>query len=233
MTSTCLYIAYRPAWGDNRACDLLRALDHAVEVRCPARGDPLPETPDGYTGVLVGGALDDVIETSRPAYVDRLIGLTRACLEDTVPFVGFCFGAQVLAAAGGGRVLVRADGRGAFGYRAVTPAGHEGRRVLDGLECAYHLHYHGIEAPPAAARLAAGSLFPDSAFRLGPSAWGFQFHPEIRADQVEAVLADLGEGVFARPGADPRARHLDDAATYDAGVHTWLQRFLQQSFGPA
>lgn len=228
MKRRYLYIAYRPEWGDNRVCDLLRECGHGIDVRCPARGEPTPFTPDGYHGVIVGGALDDVGGSGRPGYVDRLIELARVCLRETVPFLGFCFGAQLLAAAGGGRVLVRADGRGAFGYRPVRPTGREGREVLGGLDHAYYLHYHGFEAPPAATRLAAGDLFPDSAFRLGPNAFGFQFHPEIRADQVTTILSHLGPQALERRGADPFERHLDGAGRHDARVHDWLDGFLSR-----
>lgn len=227
MRPNCLYIAYRPEWGDNRARDVLRDLGWTVEVRCPARGDGVPESVDAFAGVIIGGALDDVIESSRPPYVDRLVALARDCLVRDIPFIGFCFGAQVLAAAGGGRVFAREDGHGAFGFRRIEPAGSAGSAVLAGLDHACHLHYHGFEAPPHAVRLAAGTLFPDSAFRLGDRAWGFQFHPEIRADQVEAVLSHLGEEALARNGADARERQLQDAARYDASVHDWLTGFLR------
>jgi GMP synthase (glutamine-hydrolysing) len=224
----CLYIAYRPEWGDNRARDVLENLGWTVEVRCPARGDAVPDSAAAFSGVIIGGGLDDVIESSRPAYVDRLITLTRDCLERDTPFIGFCFGAQVLVAAGGGQVLTRADGRGAYGYRRIEPSGPAGRAALAGLDHACHLHYHGFEAPMSAVRLAAGTLFPDSAFRLGNRAWGFQFHPEIRADQLEGVLSHLGEEALARDGADAPERQLRDAARHDAGVQAWLARFLRE-----
>jgi len=228
MSARLLYVAHRPEWGDNRINDLLRQKGCRVETICPARGDPLPARAGDYEGIIVGGALDDVIECSRPPYVEQLIALARQCLWYDVPYLGLCFGAQVLAAAGGGRVLQRRDNRGAFGYRAVLPLAGEGQDVLAGLGYAYHLHYHGFEAPPAAARLAAGSLFPDSAFRLGAAAFGFQFHPEIRRDQIEVVVGQLGPAVLDRPGADPLARHLEDAANHDADVHAWLERFLER-----
>lgn len=228
-----LYIAYRPEWGDNRVRDLLQAHGGRVDVCCPARGEFVPAVPKGYAGVVIGGALDDVLAGSRPPYVNRLIELARACLRDMVPFLGLCFGAQVLAAAGSGRVLARTDGRGAFGYRPVQPVGREGHGILGGLDHAYFLHYHGFEAPARAVRLAAGSLFPDTAFRLGPNAYGFQFHPEIRADQIEAVISQLGPGALERPGADPLARHVADAAIHDGAVHDWLDGFLGRCFTAA
>lgn len=230
MARPCLYVAGRPGWGDNRFCDLLRARGERVEVVCPAAGDALPESAAGGAGVIVGGGLDDVLEGARRPHVDALIGLARACLRDRVRFLGFCFGAQVLAAAGGGRVLVRDDGRGAFGYRPIRPGAGEGEAVLGGLDHAYFLHYHGFEAPPDAVTLARGELFPDSAFRLGPCAWGFQFHPEIRADQVEAIVTDLGPGALERPGADALACQRRDAALHDSAVHRWLDGFVVHRF---
>lgn len=232
ISSPFLYIAYRPEWGDNRVRDLLQQRGWAVETLCPARGDPVPAGPTGHAGIIVGGALDDVIEPSRPWYVDDLIALARACVGNGVPYLGLCFGAQVLAVAGGGRVLRRPDGRGALGYRPVLPVGVEGRALLAGLDHACHLHYHGFEAPPGGVRLAEGVVFPDSAFRLGRSAFAFQFHPEIRRDQLEAVVSHLGPTALERPGADPLERQLEDAARHDTGVHAWLERFLADSWLP-
>lgn len=228
MASTCLYVAYRPEWGDNRAVDLLQQYGWNVQICCPAQGDLVPCEPDSFDGVMIGGGLDDVVESSRPPYVDRLIDLARSCVRREVPFAGFCFGAQVLAAAGGGRVLVSEDGRGEFGFRPVRPVGEEGDAVLRGLGHAYHLHYHGFEAPPGAVRLAIGSRFPDSAFRLGPSAWGFQFHPEIRADQVASVTSTIGEESIARRGGDPFEEHHHGAARHESEVHAWLDGFIRR-----
>lgn len=219
-------IVYRPEWSDNRAHDLLRKRGLTMDIRCPARGDVLPVSVSAYTGVVIGGGLDDVLEASRLPYVEELIHMTRGCLRQGVSFLGLCFGAQVLAAAAGGEILVRRDGRGAFGYRRVVPAGPEGESVLAGLSHVYHLNYHGFDTPPGATPLARGELFPSSAFRVGRRAYGFQFHPEIRADQIEAVLADLGPEALARPGADPAARHLMDAKRYDGQVADWLEEFM-------
>lgn len=227
MRSTFLYVAYKPEWGDNRIRDILLERGCEVEVICPALGDPVPVGPDGYDGVIVGGSLDDVIESSRQPYVEQLIEFTRTCIERSVPFVGVCFGAQLLAAAGGGRVLERSDRQGAFGYRPIHALDSDDCAILEGLDHAYHLHFHGFEAPSDAVRLAAGSLFPDTAFRLGTCAYGFQFHPEIRADQIEAVVSDLGAAALERPGADPLERHLRDAEAHDAGIHAWMNRFLE------
>lgn len=221
----CLMIVYRPQWSENRAHDILRSRGFTVDIRCPARGDPLPPSVAAYAGVIVGGGLDDVLEASRLPYVDGLVQMARSCLDQDVPYLGFCFGAQVLAAAADGEVLVRPDGGGAFGYRPVVPAGPEGEGVLAGLEQAYHLNFHGFTTPPGATPLARGELFPSDAFRVR-RAFAFQFHPEVRADQIEAVLNDLDPETLARPGADPVSRHLADAERYDGQVALWLKRFM-------
>lgn len=227
-----LMVVYRSEWGDNRARDMLLDRGRTVEVCCPARGDALPGSPGGYAGVIVGGGLDGLLDDGRPPYVVALVELTRACLEQDVAFLGFCFGAQVLAAAGEGRVLMRPDGRGAYGYRPVRPVNAEGEKVLSGLRTAYHLHFHGFEAPPGSVSLAAGELFPSSVFRLGANAYGFQFHPEIRADQIETVLSHLGLQALARPGVDPVPRHLRDAGSHAGEVHAWLERFMDGWIDP-
>jgi GMP synthase (glutamine-hydrolysing) len=52
--------------------------------------------------------------------------------------------------------------------------------------------------PPGAAWLASSDMYPHQAFRVGTSAWGVQFHPEVS-------LASYREWVSAYPGEEPDA----------------------------
>jgi GMP synthase-like glutamine amidotransferase len=67
--------------------------------------------------------------------------------------------------------------------------------------------------PPAARWLARSESCPHQAFRVGPSAWGVQFHPEVGAEQ----LVHWNPGRLARRGFDhaellARARRDEPAA---------------------
>jgi GMP synthase-like glutamine amidotransferase len=80
----------------------------------------------------------------------------------------------------------------------------------------------GFDVPPGAVELAASAAGPQ-AFRLGERAWGVQFHPEARREQVLAWWRD--ETDLPRPLA-VLERELAD------GIEAWhvLGRALCRAF---
>jgi len=51
----------------------------------------------------------------------------------------------------------------------------------------FEVHEYAFHVPPGAVELARSRVC-SQAFRLGDSAWGIQFHPEIRVEQVATWL---------------------------------------------
>lgn len=74
-------------------------------------------------------------------------------------------------------------------------------------------------------RLASTEAFPNQAFRWGDTVWGVQFHAEMRGDGVER-WTHMGRRRLSEPGADPRARQLEDYAVHEPAIDRWLRRFL-------
>ena len=46
-----------------------------------------------------------------------------------------------------------------------------------------------LQLPESAIRLASSEQEPNQAFRIGPRAWGVQFHPEFTADIMREYLS--------------------------------------------
>lgn len=83
----------------------------------------------------------------------------------------------------------------------------EDDRLLGGLPRQLEvLHWHGdtFDLPPGAVHLATGALYPNQAFRWGPTAWGLQFHLEVDNGAVaaflEGALGSWAQVVAAREG---------------------------------
>jgi len=137
--------------------------------------------------VVLGGSMDAWDDA---AY--RWLLPTRALIAGTVaagrPFLGVCLGHQLAALALGGEVGRQPQGQ-TVGLRAWVPTS-EG--LADPLTHALSpgtevLHWNSdtvTALPPGATLLASAGHGSVQAARLGPLAWGVQFHPEVDADLV-------------------------------------------------
>ena len=114
--------------------------------------------------------------------------------------LGVCLGSQLIARAAGARVF-RAD-EPEVGWLPVdvTEAGAEDpvASALPPRFDAFQWHHYTHDLPAGAVELARSPVCLQ-AYRLG-RAWGVQFHPEVRAGQVESWLAEDPDDV-----ADPAA----------------------------
>ncbi len=148
-------------------------------IYCPD-DPPLPESPGGYSAVVVMGGPQAVYEAAPGSYLDREIRLTAETVRRGVPFFGICLGGQILAAALGARVE-KGEREAAWHEIELTSAAaadplFEGQPVR-----AQALHFHGdrFAVPEGAVSLCSSAHTPCQAFRAEEGIYGFQFHPEV------------------------------------------------------
>ena len=164
--------------------------------------EPIPARLDEYSALVVmGGIMSATSDDGFPARRAELALLEHA-LAESVPTLGVCLGAQLLAAAAGGRVY-RGDEL-EIGWRPVilTPEAASDP-LLAGIGNPVEVfQWHGdtFDLPPDAVWLGKSSAYPNQAFRVGAAAWGLQFHVEIDDDTVESWLASSPAEAERAPG---------------------------------
>ncbi|MEB3358803.1 MAG: gamma-glutamyl-gamma-aminobutyrate hydrolase family protein [Synechococcales bacterium] len=205
---------------------ILENKGYVLDVCCPATGDRLPSTLEPYAGVVVfGGPMSANDQDTLPFIKAELDWLPQVLASQT-PFLGICLGAQLLARSLGGTVAPHVNRQVEIGYFPLE-ATPEGRSLLDPISHVYHWHREGFDLPTGAVLLATGETFPNQAFRYGPSAYGFQFHPEITADLIDQWTTKAADQL-TQPGAQSQQCQFDQHRQHGTAVKDWLQRFLDQ-----
>jgi GMP synthase (glutamine-hydrolysing) len=183
--------------------------------------------PLDFDAVLVFGGDQNVgDETLHPWLHDEYEALRHWVREQT-PLLGVCLGAQTLAHALGAPVRPAGSTLAGFYESELTPAGAADPvlGVMPQHFEALNANAYRFEVPEhaGAVELARGTLPGPQAFRVGACAWGVQFHPEARREQLLAWFRDE---------PDP-PKPLDAlAAELDAKLDAWqaLGRRLCHAF---
>ena len=194
-----------------------------AEVANPPAGDPLPN-PGGFAGIVMTGSHAMVADRER--WSERLVPWLRQVVAKGIPFLGICYGHQLLAHALGGKVADHPGGP-EVGTVGVTRLGAAAADPLFGQlpETFPAQVTHGqsvLKLPPGAILLASSDHEPHQAFRIGEGAWGVQFHPEFSAEATRFYV-DAQADRLRRWGHDPQRLRSSVADTpVAAGV---LRRF--------
>ena len=150
-----------------------------------------PQPPSSYGAVMVFGGSMHPDQDDRFDWLEREEAFLRRALEEDVPVVGVCLGAQMLARAAGARV--RRASAPEIGWHDVelTPAGRNDAvlGVLPGRVEAFQWHSYTFEVPNGGTELARSAICIQ-AFRAAPRAWGIQFHAEVTLSMLQTWIAE-------------------------------------------
>jgi GMP synthase (glutamine-hydrolysing) len=162
-----------------------------VTVIAPPLGDPLPP-PDHLTGVVLSGS--HAMVTDHAPWSERTARWLCDVVDRETPVLGICYGHQLLAYAFGGQVAGTPLGR-EYGTVEATLTGEAlSDPLLGGLGGTIKVQTSHTQSvltlPEGTVLLAASARDPHLAFRIGPRAWGVQFHPEFDAEIVRAYIRE-------------------------------------------
>jgi len=176
----------------------------------PYLGHRVPPSVEGDALIVLGGPMGAYDDADAP-WLPATRALLSTAIDDGVPTLGICLGAQLLAVAAGGEVE-KGDAGPELGLGSVdVPFGDE--LLSAGSMPVVQWHYDTVTRMPAGAQLLASSdAYRVQAFRVGDVAWGLQFHVEATEQMVRDWAAADGVG-----GAVVEPVRLQESALKAAG----------------
>jgi len=153
----------------------------------PYRDRQLPGPEQISALIVLGGAMGANDDLRHP-FLSDLKSLIRTVVAAGCPYLGICLGGQLLAAALGATVAChRWEELGTLNV-SLTAEG-KADRLFEGVDevfSTFQWHHDSFDVPHEGVLLAGSAACPHQAFRVGGSAWGLQFHPEV----TEAIIRD-------------------------------------------
>lgn len=198
--------------------------DH-ITIPCrlwhPCKDGELPPVAGMKALIVLGGAMGANDDSSYP-FLTGLKELIRTVVAAGIPYLGVCLGGQLLAAALGAQVVSnRWEEIGNFTAFLTDEGGRD--PLFTGIPPefpAFQWHHDSFDIPEGGVLLASSPACPHQAFRVGTSAWGIQFHPEVTEDIIRCWCG------WDKAQAAVVDRHLDKFAAAAAGYQQVIQALL-------
>jgi GMP synthase-like glutamine amidotransferase len=202
-----------------------------VQIWDAINDEPAPSL-DDMSGVVLFGSSYNIEHANERPFIDRLRTMTIDALDHGTPFLGICFGAQVLAWSLGAEIR-KAPVR-EIGYVPLRPLPAAGDDQLlshysEG-DPVFQWHMDTFEMPEHAEQLAAGDQIAAQAFRIGDRTWATQFHLEIDRAEMDLWIDDIGpalESEWHTTSASLRAAAAAHQARHEHQGTEVFRRFVK------
>jgi GMP synthase-like glutamine amidotransferase len=186
---TALVITHTESEDPGHLADWIVSEGLSLQVVSPWLGESLPGSLEDYQALVVMGGPQQAYDDTSAPWLPEVKALLRQAVAAGLPTFGVCLGAQLLAAACGGRVGPGAHGP-ELGSRLVARRDAAGADPLfwDLPLSPVVVQWHWdeiVDLPPGSTLLMSASRYPHQAFRVGERAWGIQFHVETPAEMVK------------------------------------------------
>ncbi|MDR3606056.1 MAG: type 1 glutamine amidotransferase [Oligoflexia bacterium] len=194
----------KDSWGCENFRRYARQVPGATVVVRRAPHDDLPASVDGFDRILVSGSVTSA--NAQAPWIDRMLEFIRRAVDARKPYLGVCYGHQMLARALGGGDSVRRADRAEFGWTHIEMTGES--PILKGLPKKFYTfssHEDEVASLPRGAQIVARSeSCAIQSFSLTDApAFGIQFHPEKDLAECEQSLIRWKKDFKARDTLHP------------------------------
>lgn len=185
-----------------------------------------PSSPGDCDGYITTGSRHGVLDER--FWIRILETFVAGLVEERRPFVGICFGHQLLAHALGGTVV----NTGRWGVGVSESRLYEAHPALDASagECLNLVasHQDQVSEPPPRMKIFGGSEFCPNYFgAVGNHALGIQGHPEFSREYARALM-ERRRGVIpadvVEAGLASLSKRVDSGLTFE-----WMSRFFMDA----
>lgn len=200
------YPALREVFGDFDSWFVARLAPelnvHVVDVTV----DDLPGRPEDWDGIVITGS--PAMVSDREPWSEQTASWLADAVRAEIPVLGVCYGHQLLAHALGGEAGYHPRGRETGTHTVELLDAALDDPLFTGLPRQFPAqltHRQSVlRLPEEAVLLGRNEFEPHQAFRLGPCAWGVQFHPEFSSEVMQAYL-EVQAPDLAKEGLDADA----------------------------
>ena len=178
--------------------------------------------------IVLGGPMSVQDELNYPflRWEKRII---HAAVNDGVPLLGVCLGAQLIASTLGTSVYRGPVKEIGWSSVSITPHGQVDAVLgyLPENATVFQWHSDGFDLPPNAIRLASSINFENQAFRVGKTIYGLQFHLEVTPRMIERWIYERSRDLAQAPYVTPD-KIRTDTQSYAPSSKYYGERFLTE-----
>lgn len=197
---------------------------------------PIPNITKYDALIALGGPQQAYADEKYPYFVQEKAVL-RSAVEQDIPFLGICLGAQLLASALGAPVMRNSFTKVGFFQVQITDEGKADplfERMSDKQQV-FHWHEDVFAIPEGGSRLATACATPNQAFRIGQRAYGLQYHIELTSTMLDTWFhhPDFRKKIVKIVGEDGLERIAQQQSLcytlYQQQARTLFENFLKLS----